>query len=90
MRASRVKREALGIPPRRARNRFRIGKRPDGPVTPPGVLAATDVEHACGAGEHLPAGSEVLSGGLTASVALRPGANVAAEFDGLGSAEVHC
>lgn len=40
-------------------------------------------------GEHLPAGSVVLSGGLTASVALDPGANVVAEFDGLGSVEVH-
>ena len=40
-------------------------------------------------GEHLPAGSVVLSGGLTASVALYPGASVVAEFDGLGSVEVH-
>jgi ferredoxin len=40
-------------------------------------------------GEHLPAGSVVLSGGLTASVALNPGGNVVAEFDGLGSVEVH-
>lgn len=39
--------------------------------------------------EHLPAGSVVLSGGLTASAALRPGASVVAEFDGLGSVEVH-
>ena len=31
----------------------------------------------------------MLSGGLTASVALRPGAIVIAEFDGLGSIEVH-
>jgi len=30
-----------------------------------------------------------LAGGLTASVALDPGANVVAEFDGLGSVEVH-
>ena len=39
-------------------------------------------------GEHLPAGSTVLSGGFTASVSLTPGANVVAEFDGLGSVEV--
>jgi 2-keto-4-pentenoate hydratase len=31
----------------------------------------------------------VLSGGLTASAALHPGANVVAEFDGLGSIDVH-
>jgi 2-keto-4-pentenoate hydratase len=40
-------------------------------------------------GEHLPAGSTVLLGGLTASVALTPGANVVVEFNGLGSVEVH-
>ncbi|WP_214371401.1 2-keto-4-pentenoate hydratase [Pseudonocardia sp. H11422] len=40
-------------------------------------------------GEHLPAGSIVLSGGLTASVPLIGGDNVTAEFDGLGSVEVH-
>ena len=109
---------------------FLLGKRLDGPVTPAGVLAATDAVVAAvevmdsrysgqfrlpdsiadnaGAarvdptaavawltstlaarGEHLPAGSVVLSGGLTASVALDPGANVVAEFDGLGSVEVH-
>jgi hypothetical protein len=31
----------------------------------------------------------VLSGGPTASVMLRPGANVVAEIDGLESVEVH-
>jgi 2-keto-4-pentenoate hydratase len=31
----------------------------------------------------------VLSGGITASVGLQPGATVVAEFDGLGSVEVH-
>ncbi|HEY3261860.1 MAG TPA: fumarylacetoacetate hydrolase family protein [Pseudonocardiaceae bacterium] len=36
-------------------------------------------------GQYLRAGSIVLSGGLTASVPLRPGAVVSAEFDGLGS-----
>jgi 2-oxo-3-hexenedioate decarboxylase len=39
--------------------------------------------------EHLPAGSVVLTGGLTASVPLRPGTTVSAEFDGLGSVDVH-
>jgi 2-oxo-3-hexenedioate decarboxylase len=38
--------------------------------------------------ESLPAGSLVLSGGLTAPVPLGPGSCVSAEFDGLGSAEV--
>ena len=41
-------------------------------------------------GEHLPARSVVLSGGLTASVPLRAHTTVSAEFDGLGSVEVHC
>ena len=36
-------------------------------------------------GQYLRAGSVVLSGGLTASVPLRTGAVVSAEFDGLGS-----
>lgn len=40
-------------------------------------------------GEHLAAGSIVLSGGITASVGLKPGASVVAEFDGLGSVDVH-
>jgi 2-keto-4-pentenoate hydratase len=40
-------------------------------------------------GEHLAAGSVVLSGGLTASVPLGGGSNVTAELDGLGSVEVH-
>ena len=39
--------------------------------------------------EHLPAGSVVLTGGLTASVPLRHGTTVSAEFDGFGSVEVH-
>lgn len=39
-------------------------------------------------GEQLPAGSLVLSGGLTASVGLVRGANVVAEMDGLGSVHV--
>jgi len=39
-------------------------------------------------GEHLPAGSLVFSGGLTAAVPIRPGHAVTAEFDGLGTVEV--
>src|SRR3954454_6899599 len=39
-------------------------------------------------GESLEAGSIVLSGGLTASVPLRPGDSVTAEFDGLGPLEI--
>lgn len=38
--------------------------------------------------EPLPAGSLVLSGGLTAPVPLAPGTSVTAEFDGLGTVEV--
>jgi 2-keto-4-pentenoate hydratase len=41
-------------------------------------------------GECIEAGSIVLSGGLTASVPLTAGVVVTAEFDGLGSIEVHC
>lgn len=41
-------------------------------------------------GEHLEAGSIVLSGGLTSSTELRPGAVVSAEFDGLGTVQVQC
>jgi 2-keto-4-pentenoate hydratase len=41
-------------------------------------------------GERLEAGSIVLSGGLTASTELRPGAVVAAEFDGLGTVQLQC
>jgi len=40
-------------------------------------------------GERLPAGSLVFSGGLTAPVPLRAGHSVSAEFDGLGTVEVH-
>ena len=39
-------------------------------------------------GEHLPAGSLVFSGGLTASVPIRPGHAVTAEFEALGTIEV--
>jgi 2-oxo-3-hexenedioate decarboxylase len=39
-------------------------------------------------GQHLPAGSIVISGGLTDAVPLRAGGFVGAEFDGLGSVEV--
>ena len=41
-------------------------------------------------GERLEAGSIVLSGGLTSSTELRPGAVVSAAFDGLGTVRVHC
>jgi 2-oxo-3-hexenedioate decarboxylase len=41
-------------------------------------------------GRRLPAGSIVLSGALTDAVALRPGSQVSAEFDGLGVVEVWC
>jgi 2-oxo-3-hexenedioate decarboxylase len=41
-------------------------------------------------GEHLDTGTIVLTGGLTASVLLRPGGVVTAEFDGLGPVGVHC
>ena len=40
--------------------------------------------------ERIEPGSVVLSGGLTASVPLRAGERLTAEFDGLGSVEVHC
>ncbi len=40
-------------------------------------------------GEHLSAGAIVLTGGLTAPVALGRGSAVTAEFDGLGSVEVY-
>jgi 2-oxo-3-hexenedioate decarboxylase len=41
-------------------------------------------------GESLEAGSIVLTGGLTASVALQPQGVVTAEFDGLGCIGLHC
>ena len=41
-------------------------------------------------GEAIEPGSIVLSGGLTASVALQARGVVTAEFDGLGSIAVHC
>ena len=40
-------------------------------------------------GEDLKAGSVVLSGGLVSPVPVRPGGVVSAEFDGLGTIEVH-
>jgi len=39
-------------------------------------------------GEHLPAGSLLFSGGLTAPVPIRAGRSVTAEFDGLGTVEL--
>ena len=41
-------------------------------------------------GQHLQEGAIVMTGGLTASVRLRPGETVTAEFDGLGSVGVRC
>ena len=41
------------------------------------------------AGEYLPAGSLIFSGGLTAPVPVRAGRSVCAEFDGLGAIEVY-
>jgi 2-oxo-3-hexenedioate decarboxylase len=41
------------------------------------------------AGETLPRGSLVLTGGLTTAVPLRAGGSVTAEFDGLGSIDVY-
>jgi 2-keto-4-pentenoate hydratase len=41
-------------------------------------------------GERIGAGSIVLSGGLAASVELRPQSVVTAEFDGLGFVGLHC
>ena len=55
----------------------------------PAAAVAWLVNTLAARGEHLPAGSVVLSGGLTASVVLRRGSDVVAEFDGLGSVEVH-
>lgn len=55
----------------------------------PAAAVAWLVNVLAGRGEHLPAGSIVLSGGITTSVGLTPGATVVAEFDGLGSVEVH-
>jgi 2-oxo-3-hexenedioate decarboxylase len=41
-------------------------------------------------GQQLQEGMIVMTGGLTASVRLRPGETLTAEFDGLGSVGVHC
>jgi 2-oxo-3-hexenedioate decarboxylase len=41
-------------------------------------------------GEALEVGSIVLSGGLTASVLLRPNTTITAEFDGLGAVDLRC
>jgi 2-oxo-3-hexenedioate decarboxylase len=49
-------------------------------------LANTLAQH----GERLEAGTIVLSGGLTASVPLRRGGVVSAEFDGLGTVTARC
>lgn len=54
----------------------------------PAASVAWLVNRLAGRGEGLPAGSLVLSGGLTAPVPLGPGTFVTAEFDGLGTVEV--
>jgi 2-keto-4-pentenoate hydratase len=55
----------------------------------PAAAVAWLVNTLAARGEHLPAGSVVLSGGLTAAVPLIGGDRLTAEFDGLGSVEVH-
>jgi len=55
----------------------------------PAAAVAWLVNTLAAQGKHLLGGTFVLSGGLTAPVPLRPGGTVSAEFDGLGSIEVH-
>jgi 2-oxo-3-hexenedioate decarboxylase len=55
----------------------------------PAAAVAWLVNTLAARGEHLPEGSLVLSGGLTRSVALRPGGHVVAEFDALGSVGIY-
>jgi 2-oxo-3-hexenedioate decarboxylase len=54
----------------------------------PAQSVAWLIDQLAARGERLPAGSIVLSGGLTDAVALRPGSLVSAEFDGLGTVEL--
>ena len=70
---------------RRVRDRGR--RRGDGPSRRRGGVAGNAL---AAHGQSLEAGSIVLSGGLTASTELRPGAVASAEFDGLGTVRVHC
>jgi 2-oxo-3-hexenedioate decarboxylase len=55
----------------------------------PAAAVAWLVNALAARGERLSAGSIVLTGGLTAPVALRHGGAVTAEFDGLGSVEAY-
>jgi len=55
----------------------------------PAAAVAWLVNALAARGERLCAGSIVLTGGLTAPVALGRGGAVTAEFDGLGSVEVY-
>lgn len=55
----------------------------------PAAAVAWLVNTLAAKGEHLPAGSVVLAGGLTGSVPLIRGAAVSAEFDGLGCVDAH-
>jgi 2-oxo-3-hexenedioate decarboxylase len=54
----------------------------------PAAPVAWLVNRLAARGETLPAGSLVLSGGLTAPVPLVAGTSVTAEFDGLGAVDV--
>jgi 2-oxo-3-hexenedioate decarboxylase len=55
----------------------------------PAAAVAWLVNALAARGQHVPAGSIVLTGGLTAPAALRPGAALTEEFDQLGSVEVY-
>lgn len=54
----------------------------------PAAAVAWLVDRLAARGEHLAAGSLVLSGALTAAIPVRAGRAVTAEFDGLGTIEV--
>ncbi|MGD9527418.1 2-keto-4-pentenoate hydratase [Pseudonocardia sp.] len=56
----------------------------------PAAAVAWLVNALAARGESLEKGMVVLSGGLTTPVSLSAGSVVSAEFDGLGSVEVHC
>jgi 2-keto-4-pentenoate hydratase len=55
----------------------------------PAAAVAWLVNTLAARGEHLAAGSIVLTGGLTAPAPVRQGAGLAAEFDQLGSVEIY-
>ena len=56
----------------------------------PGAAIVWLVRALAARGQHLQEGAIVMTGGLTASVRLRPGETLTAEFDGLGSVGVCC